>query len=74
MKFVFIGVPGEDHSSLHMYGVDMPLGEAVEVSEVAAKKLANHPHFKLVSTDIEDGDEAQEEPARKKPGRPRKEN
>lgn len=76
MKFTFIGVPGEDHKSLHMYGVDMPFGEAVEVSVVAARKLANHPHFKA---EVEEGEgtpesqEEREESPRKKPGRPRKE-
>lgn len=75
MKFTFIGVPGESHKTIHMYGTDMPLGEPVEVSAVAARKLANHPHFMAEGPEdaavIADPQE-QEEPARKKPVRPRK--
>lgn len=47
MKFTFIGVPGESHKTIHMYGTDMPIGEPIEVSAVAARKLANHPHFEV---------------------------
>lgn len=73
MKFTFIGVPGEDHKSLHMYGVDMPLGEAVEVSAVAARKLSNHPHFMAEGPEDATLIVETEEAPRKKPGRPRKE-
>jgi hypothetical protein len=77
MKFTFIGVPGESHQTIHMYGADMPLGEAVEVSALAARKLANHPHFKAAPVEAEEPAEPvepqeQEEQPRKKPGRPRK--
>ena len=72
MKFTFIGVPGEHHQSLHMYGVDMPLGEAVEVSDLAARKLKNHPHFKAEAAQDDEPAAEQDEPVRKKPGRPRK--
>lgn len=47
MKATFIGVPGEKHDSIHMYGQDFPLNKAVEVNTLMARrKLANHPHFK----------------------------
>ena len=75
MKFTFIGVPGEQHKSIHMYGVDMPLGEAVEVSALAARKLASHPHFMAEGPEdaalIAEPEEQAEAP-RKKPGRPRR--
>ena len=71
MKYVFIGVPGEDHEGVLMYGVEMPLGEAVEVSDLAARKLKNHPHFKAEASQEESAAE-QDEPMRKKPGRPRR--
>lgn len=46
MKIKFIGVPGEDHASISQYGYTFPLGEPVEVeSDVAVRKLSNHPHF-----------------------------
>ena len=71
MKYVFTGVPGEDHRSLLMYGTDMPLGEPVEVSDVAAKKLANHPHFEAV-VEAEEAAEQEGDTPKRKPGRPRK--
>lgn len=46
MKATFIGVPGEQHDSILMYGQVFPLGEAVTVtSELGMRKLAKHPHF-----------------------------
>jgi hypothetical protein len=47
MKVTFKGIPGEPGvKSLHMYGQNFPLGEAVEVTNPQAqRKLANHPHF-----------------------------
>ena len=70
MKFTFIGVPGESHKTIHMYGTDMPLGEPVEVSDVAAKKLANHPHFEAV-VEAEEAAEQEGDTPKRKPGRPR---
>lgn len=72
MKFTFIGVPGESHKTIHMYGTDMPLGEPVEVSDVAAKKLANHPHFEAVAEAEEAASEQEGDTPKRKPGRPRK--
>jgi hypothetical protein len=72
MKYVFTGVPGEEHRSLLMYGTDMPLGEPVEVSDVAAKKLANHPHFEAVAEAEEAASEQEGDTPKRKPGRPRK--
>lgn len=48
MKFKFIGVPGERHESLNMFGVAFPLGEAVEIEGKGAEKLKTHPHFEEV--------------------------
>jgi type IV secretory pathway VirB10-like protein len=47
MKVTFKGIPGEPGvKSLHMYGQNFPLGEAVEVTDPhAQRKLAAHPHF-----------------------------
>lgn len=51
MKVTFIGVPGEKHESMHMYGQDFPLNKAVDVTNpTAMRKLANHPHFKAEAT------------------------
>lgn len=48
MKIKFIGVPGEEHSSINMYDQTFPLGRYVEVKEpVAMRKLGNHPHFQI---------------------------
>lgn len=48
MKATFKGVPGEQHASVHMYGQDFPLGQAVEINNPQGrKKLANHPHFEV---------------------------
>jgi hypothetical protein len=50
MKATFIGVPGEEHASMHMYGQDFPLNQAVELNNPQARsKLARHPHFKVES-------------------------
>jgi hypothetical protein len=58
MKATFKGVPGEQHASVHMYGQDFPLGEAVTLNnEMARRKLANHPHFEVTteaSDEVED--------------------
>jgi hypothetical protein len=46
MKIKYIGTPGEDHQSIHMYGTDFPLGKFVAVTDsLALRKLSNHPHF-----------------------------
>jgi hypothetical protein len=50
MKATFIGVPGEQHAQLHMYGQDFPLNQAVEIDNPQGRsKLARHPHFKVES-------------------------
>jgi len=47
MQIKFIGVPGEDHNSIRMYGTDYPLGEYIETTDpLAIRKMSNHPHFK----------------------------
>ncbi len=48
MKFKFIGVPGEKHEELNMFGTVFPLGEAVEITGKGAEKLKSHPHFQSV--------------------------
>jgi len=64
MKATFIGVPGEDHESLLMYGQVFPKGKSITVQGKQAKsKLANHPHFKTeaeASDDVEDAQIKQE--------------
>lgn len=46
MKIRYLGTPGESHDSIHMYGIDLPLGEDIEVEDkFAIRKLSNHPHF-----------------------------
>lgn len=57
MKAKFIGVPGERHDSLTMYGLEFPLDKAVDVSHLSAtlqRKLSNHPHFKTDKPVAED--------------------
>ncbi len=49
MKFKFIGVPGEKHEELNMFGTVFPLGEAVEIEGKGAEKLKGHPHFEPVA-------------------------
>jgi hypothetical protein len=51
MKATFIGVPGEQHAQLHMYGQDFPLNQAVEIdnpqgrSKLArARRCGAQPH------------------------------
>ena len=57
MKLKFIGVPGEAHATINMYGVTFPLGEVVTLDEAdpknatALRKLARHPHFAVVTED-----------------------
>lgn len=88
MKFKFIGVPGEKHEALSMYGVNFPLGEAVEIEGKGAEKLKSHPHFEAVADGnvetktYDDGtqatgpaplpDDSPAEPAKRGPGRPKK--
>jgi hypothetical protein len=64
MQVKFIGVPGEHHQTIHMYGQDFPLGQVVEVNnQLAIKKLQRHPHFMhkpVESTDVESRDLEQE--------------
>ena len=48
MKIKFIGVPGERHDGLRMYGDYFPLGEFVNVTDKnTIKKLSNHAHFEV---------------------------
>ena len=50
MKATFIGVPGEDHDALYMYGQVFPKGKAVSItSPLGMRKLANHPHFETTA-------------------------
>lgn len=60
MKATFTGVPGEQHASVHMYGQDFPLNEAVTLNNPMAKrKLANHPHFKVQEEASDNAEDAQ---------------
>jgi hypothetical protein len=55
MKITFIGVPGEHHDSVSMYGHTFHLGRALDVTEpLVIRKLKNHPHFAAVDdvTDV----------------------
>lgn len=55
MKFTFIGVPGEQHESLSMFGATFPLGESVEIEgDRAIAKLKAHPHFEVAAPDSEE--------------------
>lgn len=78
MKFKFIGVPGERHESLNMFGVVFPLGEAVEIEGKGAEKLKSHPHFEAVEDGGHAGgadvtsEESAAEPVKRGPGRPKK--
>lgn len=59
MKIKFIGVPGEEHSSIRMYDQSFALGRYVEVKDAfAAKKLSNHPHFQVKPGDEPEDTEA----------------
>lgn len=59
MKATFKGVPGERHDSIHMYGQDFPLGEAVTLtSETARRKLEHHPHFEVQGEPGDNADDA----------------
>lgn len=77
MKFEFIGVPGESHETLTMYGVTFTIGVPAEMEdERYVTKLANHPHFRAVA-EAKPDDEAQAtaepaEPIKRGPGRPKK--
>jgi hypothetical protein len=66
MKIKFIGVPGESHASISQYGYTFPIGELVEVdSEVAVRKLSNHPHFAVeLRGDEQAGNQAGNLPSR----------
>jgi hypothetical protein len=60
MQIKFIGVPGEDHNSLRMYGKDYPIGEYVETTDpLAIQKMSNHPHFKAKASAAEDVQDAE---------------
>lgn len=52
MKFKFIGVPGEKHEALNIFGTSFPLGEAVDIEGKGAEKLKGHPHFEAVSEEV----------------------
>lgn len=58
MKATFIGVPGEQHDSIYMYGQVFPLGKAVHVDNpLGQRKLSKHPHFtstEEASDEVED--------------------
>lgn len=55
MDIKFIGVPGEKHESLSMYGYEFPLNKFVAVSgSFAIGKLKNHPHFEAKPVEAED--------------------
>jgi len=54
MKFKFIGVPGERHEALNMFGVLFPMGEAVEIDGKGAEKLRGHPHFEQAEGNSEE--------------------
>lgn len=56
MKIKYTGTPGEDHSSINMYGIDFPRGKWVDVVNTFAKtKLSRHPHFESQpETDVHD--------------------
>lgn len=56
MKAKFIGVPGEELDGVTMYDIYFPRGKAVEVPvpSLAARKLANHPHFETKGDDVSD--------------------
>jgi len=55
MKIKFIGVPGEDHKVINMYGQAFPLDQFVDVtSAYAIEVLRNHPHFEAQEVEAED--------------------
>ncbi len=57
MQIKFIGVPGEKHESISMYGHVFPLGKFVDVSgSFAIGKLKGHPHFEAKQIDATDVD------------------
>ncbi len=81
MQFVFLGVPGESHESLTMYGVNFERGVPAEVADSKhAAKLMNHPHFAAVAEPAvteetqaqEPAPEEPQEPVKRGPGRPKK--
>ena len=58
MLIKFIGVPGEEHDTIHMYGQDFPLGKPVEVTDPeAVKRLSRHPHFAHKPEKLAQGDD-----------------
>ncbi len=59
MKATFIGVPGEEHDTINMYGQEFPLGKAVRVeSRQAMRKLQGHPHFKVEAEPSDNAEDA----------------
>lgn len=47
-KVKFIGVPGEKHDELKMFGVTLPLGKFVPVTDqYAISVFKDHPHFEF---------------------------
>ena len=57
MQAKFIGVPGEEHDSIFMYGQDFPKGKSVTINTAfAQRKLHGHPHFQVTgeANDAED--------------------
>ena len=57
MKARFLGVPGEHHDSINMWGQIFALGRDMAVSHLSAviqRKLKQHPHFKTTGGDAED--------------------
>lgn len=60
MKATFKGVPGEQHASVHMYGQDFPLNQAVTLNNPMAKrKLLHHPHFEVQEEASDNAEDAQ---------------
>lgn len=48
MQIKFIGMPGEQHDSITMYGKEFPLNKAVDSKGLTPRQeatLAAHPHF-----------------------------
>ncbi|SFI84281.1 hypothetical protein [Albimonas pacifica] len=56
MKARFIGNGQNDPEALTWGGVTFPLGEAVEVPEALAGRIAGNSHFEVVGDEDGDGD------------------
>lgn len=57
MKAKFVGVPGEKHDSINMWGQLFALGKEIAVTHLSAtiqRKLMNHPHFLTSGGEAED--------------------